>query len=116
MDDLAKTVLNIARDIHTETPQYLRPPDEGFKPETDQVIPVSYVRGTRGYIERVAMQINGCYEKGWWDACAVMMRRLTEILIIEAFEAKGMSAKIKDGSGNYLMLDDLVNYALSEPS
>ena len=42
------------------------------------VIPLSVVRGTRGYIERVANQINGTYENGWYDACAVMIRRVLE--------------------------------------
>jgi len=60
--------------------------------------------------------MNGCYTTGWYDAAAVMMRRLIEIAIIEAFEAKGLSAKIKDHSGNYLQLSDLVAKALAEPT
>ena len=58
--------------------------------------------------------MNGCYEQGWFDACAVMMRRLLEISIIEAFEAKKIGAKIKDADDNYLMLSDLVSKSLSE--
>ena len=58
--------------------------------------------------------MNGCYSSGWCDAAAVMMRRLIEIAIIEAFEARGFAAKIKDASGNYLQLSDLVTTALGE--
>src|SRR5437867_4444086 len=43
-----------------------------------------------------------------------MMRRLIEIAIIEAFEHNGIAAKIKDPSGNYLQLSDLVRHALAE--
>ena len=43
------------------------------------------VQTNRSYIVTVGRQMNGCYEKGWFDGCAVMMRRLLEISIIEAF-------------------------------
>jgi hypothetical protein len=72
------------------------------------------VQTNRSYLVTVGRQMNGCYEQGWFDACAVMMRRLLEISIIEAFEAKNLASKIKDADDNYLMLSDLVLKALSE--
>lgn len=116
MDSLAKIALDIARDIQADIPEYLKPPPEGFKAETAQVIPLSYIRNTRGYIEKLANQINGCYEKGWFDACAVMVRRLVEILIIEVYEAKGLAANIKDDTGNYFMMEALIRSVATEPS
>jgi len=116
VDRPLKIAFDIAGDIQTELPQYLKPPAEGFKSDTDQIIPLSYVRNTRGYIEKLANQINGCYERGWFDACAVMMRRLCEVLIIEVYEAKGISANIKDGSGNYFMMEALIKSVTTEPS
>lgn len=70
----------------------------------------------RGYLVTVGRQMNGCFEKGWYDAAAVMMRRLLEICIIEAFEAKGVAATIKMADGNYLQLSDLITKSLAEPS
>lgn len=75
---------------------------------------MALVRGTRGYIERVAHQINGTYSNGWYDACAVMLRRLLETLIIECFEAHKINARIKDVNGNYVFLRDLVDAMLAE--
>lgn len=72
------------------------------------------VRKTRGYIERNTYQINGCYEKGWFDACAVMMRRLTETLIIECFEAHKIESKIKNSDGDYFFLSELIDKMLQE--
>jgi hypothetical protein len=69
----------------------------------------------RGYIASVGRQMNGCYEAGWYDACAVMMRRLIEISIIEAYEAKDIASKIQDGNGNYCQLTELITKALAEP-
>ena len=63
----------------------------------------------------IGRQMNGAYGMNWYDAAAVMMRRLIEIVLIEAFEAKGIAATIKDTSGNYFHLSDLISKALAEP-
>ncbi len=60
--------------------------------------------------------MNGCFDSGWYDASAVMMRRLVEISIIEAFEHKGIAQKIKAADDNYRQLSDLVSIALNEPA
>ena len=60
--------------------------------------------------------MNDCFSAGWHDGCAVMMRRLLEIVLIEAFENKKIAQKIKDKNGNYLHLTDLIGVTLAEPS
>ena len=112
--DVAKSLVEIARSIQQEVPKRGRPPEEGILPDSEQVLPHSIVRGTRGYIEKVVLQINGCYEYGWFDACAVMMRRLIETLIIEAFEAHGLADRIKSPAGDFLYLRDLIDRTLAE--
>lgn len=94
----------------------LLPPEEGCPFVGQAALSFALVRNTRGYIERVVHQINGCYQNGWFDACAVMIRRFLEILIIELFEAHNLAHKIKDQSGNFFLLSDLINITLSEPS
>jgi hypothetical protein len=55
-------------------------------------------------------------EKGWFDACAVMMRRLIETLIIECFEKYNIAHKIKNtATGDFLFLQDLIDRLLQEP-
>lgn len=68
----------------------------------------------RGYIITVGRQMNGCFESGFYDASAVMMRRLLETAIIEAFESKSLEAKIKNSQGGFFQLTDLIKAALSE--
>jgi hypothetical protein len=83
--------------------------------EDEGLFPLSILaQARRGYLVTVGRQMNGCFTTGWHDAAAVMMRRLIEIAIIEAFEARGLAATIKDPSGNYLQLSDLVAKALVE--
>lgn len=85
--------------------------------EQEGLFPLSLLsEANRGYLVTVGRQMNGCFSIGWFDGSAVMMRRLVEISIIEAFEAKGLAAKIQDASGNYLQLSDLISKALSETS
>src|SRR5687768_1124926 len=106
MDNLAKVVLATAKQIQDEIPRLGVPPSEGLPSETEQVLAYSLVKGTRGYIEKLVHQINGSYENGWYDACAVMIRRLVETLIIEAFEKHGLAKKIQGPSGDFLYLRD----------
>ncbi len=71
----------------------------------------------RGYLVSVGRQMNGCYASSWFDGCAVMMRRLLESSIIEAFEARKLDAKIKDPtSGDFFQLTGIINAALAETS
>jgi hypothetical protein len=83
-------------------------------PATENVLPMSVVNGTRGYIEKVVVQANGTYEHQWYDACSVMIRRLVETLIIEVYEAKNKAHEIKGSDGNYLMLSHLVDRLLAD--
>lgn len=69
---------------------------------------------TRDYLYAIGKQANGCYENEWFDACAVMMRRLLESLIIECFESYKIADSIKGKDGNFLYLKELINHFLSE--
>lgn len=104
----------IAKRFQADVDRIAKPPPEGTKPRTDQVIDFNLVKDTRGYIEKVVHQINGAYENGWYDACAVMLRRLIEILIHEVFEKHNNASKIKDNNNKLLPLSDLVNMVCND--
>lgn len=80
----------------------------------ERVLPLAVVKGTRGYLEKVTVQANACYENKCYDACSVMLRKLVEILIIEVYESKQRSSDIKNGAGEFFMLRDLVTKILGE--
>lgn len=77
-------------------------------PSTESVLPMAVVKGTKGNLEQIVTQINGCYEHQWFDACSVMIRKLAEILIIAVYEKNGVASEVKDKNDNYLMLADLL--------
>jgi hypothetical protein len=89
----------------------------GVQPAIDQnsgYLPEPIWRNTRGYIEEVCRELNGSFHHAYYNAAAVMLRRLLETLIIEAYEHLDRDAEIKDGSNNYLMLSELADRACGE--
>jgi hypothetical protein len=90
------------------------PPEEGAPSAEEPVIYFSLVRNTRGYLERLVHQINGAYSNGWYDASAVMIRRLVETLIIEVFERHGIASKIQNSAGDFLYLRDLISMLVND--
>jgi hypothetical protein len=81
---------------------------------SNAVLPRELFAGTRGYIERVGVQINGCYDHGYYDGCAVMCRRLAETLIIEIYESQGRAQQLKGPDGYFLMLNGLLGVLLKD--
>jgi hypothetical protein len=92
-----RNIFSVAKAIQADVKKELGPPEEGLRSSTQSVIPLS-----------------GAYENGWYDACAVMIRRLLETLIIEAYEHHNLTAKIKNVAGDFFYLKDLINICLQE--
>ena len=88
----------------------------GIEPVIGELFPLDIVSKAKGFVQDVAYQANGCYEKGWYDASAVMVRRLIEILIIDCFDVYGSLDEIKDNDGNIFPLSRLVEKFLEEPN
>ena len=114
--DVAKAGLGLLKRLAKDTRELRLPPDDGAASPTEKVLPLSIVRVKRGYLEQITHQLNGSYHHGWYDACAVMMRRLVETLIIEVFEEQGMPERIQTESGDYMQLKGLIGCAIGEPA
>ena len=83
-------------------------------PEVNQkngFLPEDIWNNTRGYIEKVCIQMNGSFQFGFYDCTAVMARRLVETLIIESYEHLKREQEIKNGDGDYFMLSKLIDQA-----
>lgn len=116
MDNLSSQLRQFFVAFHEDCKDILLPPEAGSTSTGSPIVSISLVVGTRGYIEKISHQVNGCYTQGWYDACAVMIRRLIEMLIIEAFEAHNISHKIKGQNGDFLYLSDLIPLTIAEQS
>lgn len=90
---------------------------DGIQPTMNHVsgyLPEPIWKNTRGYVEEVCRELNGSFRHAYYNAAAVMLRRLLETLIIEAYDNLGRESEIKDGGGNYMMLSDLAERACGE--
>lgn len=113
---LAKRAFTLAQAIDQAAPDLSLPPSEVAAPTQQPVLPHSLFKNTRGYLERVVFQINATYEASAYDGCAVLIRRLVEVLIIEVFDAHQKADQIKNAHGDFLYLQDLISCLLAESS
>lgn len=77
----------------------------------DTVLPTAVYENTRGFIESLARQINASYEYNIFDGCAVLMRRLVEVLLILSYENHSIDQIIKLPDGSYKSLDQVISDA-----
>ena len=96
MSDIKLDIFNQAQQLQHDLLEFANVPEAGLPADTHQILASSLTWNTRGYIEKVANQINGAFGKGWFDASAVMTRRLVETLIIEPLQ---QNLWVDSGSG-----------------
>ena len=78
--------------------------------------PIELVDKTRGYLKILANQALASYNKGIYDGCSVLSRKLVEILIIECFEKHKCENLIQKPDGTFYYLSDLITEFLKEPN
>lgn len=66
----------------------------------------------KSYLDRLIQQINCCYGNHCYDACAVLMRRLFEVLLVLTYQNKGAEADICNADGSHKMLEAIVKDAV----
>lgn len=77
----------------------------------NSVLPESLLQKDRAYIKSLIKQINASYENNIFDGCAVLMRRLLEILLILAYQELQIASLIQDSSGNFKLLNAIIDDA-----
>ncbi|MDM9385395.1 hypothetical protein QUB80_32595 [Chlorogloeopsis sp. ULAP01] len=96
---------------------WLIPILEGVAADVDlehSYLPEAIWKNTRGYIEKIAFQVNGCFQYGFYDGASVLLRRLVETLLIECYEHDKTQARISDSDGNYFMLSGIIGDAVDK--
>ncbi len=109
-----KSALEAAQAMQKEADQLWLPPPVSKPSRNQKVLPHSIVKDTYHSTQIIVNQINLTYESACYDACAVLIRRLVETLIIEAFERHGIADKLKNASGDFPHLSVLIPRILNE--
>lgn len=79
---------------------------------SSELIDESKFCGKLGYLDKIIKQINHTYSHNCYDACAVLMRRLFEILLVLTYQNTGNEAAITRSDGTHLMLEGIVKDAV----
>lgn len=79
---------------------------------SSEVLDETFFCQVRGYLDRLIFQINHTYSEHCYDACAVLMRRFFEIILILTYEHYGIQDEIKQ-QGDYMMLEGIVANAIN---
>ncbi|MEL7570295.1 MAG: hypothetical protein AAGU14_06995 [Eubacteriaceae bacterium] len=81
-----------------------------------EIIPLILYKNTRGYLEKLVDQINRTYLYSCFDACALLIRKLIEILIIEIYENSGRILEITfSGNSQLFGLEQLISKVENDP-
>jgi hypothetical protein len=80
---------------------------------SESILPAAVLATAPTYLQRSLLQANGCYERRWFDAASVMVRKLVENLIIDVYERNGKADEIKK-DGEYHMLAGLITAILNQ--
>lgn len=108
---LYKLTLKSLRSLKTEYPLVKKRSEEVIAEES--ILPNSLFQPSRGFIEKICIQINGTYNHNYFDACAVLMRRLIEILLILTYQDHKKENEIQESTNDYKGLNFIINYTRS---
>ncbi|RZK45012.1 MAG: DUF4145 domain-containing protein [Hymenobacter sp.] len=103
-----KLKLSKVEALEVEFPNISVRSEEVIADET--VLPQALFFGGRGYIVSVCNQINACYQYNVFDGCAMLMRRLLEMLIILTYRHLGREDEIKNAHGGYHKLSAMITH------
>lgn len=67
--------------------------------------------GKRGYLTKLIKQINVSYRNNCYDACAVLLRRVFEIILVLCFQNFNIENEITRPDGSHLMLEGISRVA-----
>jgi len=77
-------------------------------------LPNDLIDNSHHVLQKTLWEANRCYDAACYNACAAMIRRLVEHLIIEAFERHNIADRIKQNA-EYIEFGTLIGKAIAEP-
>jgi hypothetical protein len=99
-----------SKELESLFPQILEKDEEIIT--DNHILPESLYKGTRGYIEKLSVQINASFDNNIFDGCAILMRRLLEVLLVLTYDKLGRLSEIEE-NGGYKNLVNIIDHTLS---
>ncbi len=101
---------NTAKSIQAEFKEQLE--DKNSIESNNELLDEKLFSGKRTYLDKLISQVNNTYKNHCYDACAVLLRRIFEIMLIHMFENYKLESSIRDNNGDYKMLNNIVEKAV----
>lgn len=79
----------------------------------DMVVPENFAN-LRKYLKDTMFQINTTYAADCYDACALMLRKLVELMLYDYYEMKKRDAEITDENLEYKKLATIINLFVNQ--
>lgn len=103
---------NTAKSIQEEFKEQLE--DKNSIESNNELLDEKLFSGKRTYLDNLISQVNNTYKNHCYDACAVLLRRIFEIMLIHMFENYKLESSIRDNNGDYKMLNNIVEKAVEK--
>lgn len=97
---------NIVKSMQMEFKDKLE--DKNSIESNNELLDEKLFSGKRTYLDKLISQVNNTYKNHCYDACAVLLRRIFEIMLIHMFENNKLESSIRDNNGDYKMLNNIV--------
>ncbi len=78
----------------------------------NELIDESKFCGKRNYLDKLIKQINHTYKDNCYDACAILLRRVFEIVLVLCFQNAKIENEITKPNGSHMMLEGIVKAAI----
>lgn len=82
---------------------------------TNKLLPTDLFKQSRKYVKKIAEEASISYDYQLYNGCSVLIRRILETLLIESFERKNITSRIKGSDDNYFFLSNIINVATGDP-
>jgi hypothetical protein len=106
-------VLATAKTLQGAVDTLTGPKEHLKRPRHEAVLPGAVFLSSPFYIKKIVDQINVSYNESCFDACAILSRRLVEVLLIEVFEYNNCLSEIQDDQGAMKRLSQMIEVFLA---
>jgi hypothetical protein len=108
---LEKIEFKVKSDLAAE---FDRPSSQPLSTPSPEFLPDDMIEDRYFVPKKLLWEVNRCHDAACYNACAALLRRLIENLIIGAYEKHGIADKIKK-DGEYIEFGALIRKAAAEP-
>lgn len=108
--DLAEAT-TLAKRLQAVAPLSAKMPPDPGSPPAEGFLDSDIASSAPNFIQELVSEVNVTFATGCYTACAMLLRRLTETLLVEAFVRASKEELIQNETGDWLTLEGIIAVA-----